>query len=761
MITETSSGKFYDLWFIVDGTRLTDKKDADFKWAPTGSIFSAYCICPGGQDGACKHIAAAMYSLHYCMYPEDKVPTEELCYWKKRETKTTCPMPVTDVKNFLESETEQKSHEEFLSGLKLSSVERKEIESSTRGQGESEAVKVANREIAAANSCSALDNSVQEQSNQNNVNLVQQNSNKVMKGVGGVANRLTPPIIVDFDLPLAINVTKWVTSKAGVTKLQDGWLPKTGARETNGVREGDESRLRSLLSQYQDVFTEQKGVIKGFEADIRVPTDTKHVFRKPYPVPYPKRDQVTEQLLSREDKGVYRKVESSTWASPMVTVVKESGDFRLCGDYKVTVNQFLEADPYPLPSTEELLSTIGPAKYFSKIDLANAFQQLKLSDGSKELLTVNTPIGLLQYERMPFGIKTAPQIFQRAMDEILNGIKGVVCYIDNILISSTDKERQYQILAEVLKRLEEYNVHARITKCSFIQESVEYLGHYIDAKGIHPLKEKGVYRKVESSTWASPMVTVVKESGDLRLCGDYKVTVNQFLEADPYPLPSIEELLSTIGPAKYFSKIDLANAFQQLKLSDGSKELLTVNTPIGLLQYERMPFGIKTAPQIFQRAMDEILNGIKGVVCYIDNILISSTDKERQYQILAEVLKRLEEYNVHARITKCSFIQESVEYLGHYIDAKGIHPLKEKVDALRNLPVPENVPELRAYLGMVNYYGKYIRHLASLTEPLNRLLKKDVEWIWDQECQDAFDQKQISGESCLVPYDPKKPFKAI
>lgn len=99
MITETNNGgKFYKLWFIADGTRSTDA-GAEHKWAPTaGSICSAYCLCPGGQDGACKHIAAAMYSLHDSMYPEGKAPTEELCYWKKRPTRTTCPLPVTDVK---------------------------------------------------------------------------------------------------------------------------------------------------------------------------------------------------------------------------------------------------------------------------------------------------------------------------------------------------------------------------------------------------------------------------------------------------------------------------------------------------------------------------------------------------------------------------------------------------------------------------------------------------------------------------------------
>ena len=143
-------------------------------------------------------------------------------------------------------------------------------------------------------------------------------------------------------------------------------------------------------------------------------------------------------------------VKSSEWASPQVTVVKPSGDFRLCGDYKVTVNQVLKSDPYPLQSANDLFATLNGAKYFSKIDLTDAFQQLKLSDRSKALLTVNTIMGLLTCNRLPYGIKTAPQILQRVMDEMLKGIEGVTCYIDDILICSNTETEHYDVLRQVL-----------------------------------------------------------------------------------------------------------------------------------------------------------------------------------------------------------------------------------------------------------------------------------------------------------------------
>ncbi|KAK3711153.1 hypothetical protein QZH41_006518 [Actinostola sp. cb2023] len=135
--------------------------------------------------------------------------------------------------------------------------------------------------------------------------------------------------------------------------------------------------------------------------------------------------------------------------------------------------------------------------------------------------------------------------------------------------------------------------------------------------------------------------------------------------------------------------------------------------------------------------------------------------KEEHYEILEEVLKRLQGHNIHARITKCSFFQESVDYLGHLIDSKGIHPLKIKVEALLNLPAPMDVAELKAFLGMANYYGKYIAHLSTMLDPLNHLLKKGTPWKWTKDCENAFRtcKQSISEDSCLVPFDPKKPIK--
>ena len=250
------------------------------------------------------------------------------------------------------------------------------------------------------------------------------------------------------------------------------------------------AHLDSLLTEYDSVFSDNVGEIQGFEADVHIDDDVQPIFKKAYQVPFAIRDRIKAQLQTGIDKGVFTVVKSSEWASPQVNVVKPSGDFRLCGDYKVTVNQVLKSDPYPLQSANDLFATLNGAKYFSKIDLTDAFQQLKLSDRSKALLTVNTIMGLLTCNRLPYGIKTAPQIFQRMMDEMLKGIEGVTCYIDDILICSNTETEHYDVLKQVLCRLQEHNVRARMNKCCFLQSSIDYLGHHIDAEGVHPTKSK-------------------------------------------------------------------------------------------------------------------------------------------------------------------------------------------------------------------------------------------------------------------------------
>ena len=275
------------------------------------------------------------------------------------------------------------------------------------------------------------------------------------------------------------------------------------------------------------------------------------------------------------------------------------------------------------------------------------------------------------------------------------------------------------------------------------------------------LESEGVLEKVDFSDWAAPVVVVPKKDGKVRLCGDYKVTVNPVLDIDQYPLPRSEELFATLAGGTHFTKLDLTHAYQQLILDEDSRKFVTINTHRGLYRYTRLPFGIASAPAIFQKTMDMILQGMQRVICYIDDILITGKTKAEHLKNVVAVLQKFREHGLRVKKQKCEFLQPCVEYLGHNIDAKGLHVLKSKVEAITNAPIPRNVQELRSFLGLLNYYGRFIPNLASILHPLNELLRKDVEWVWSTECNKAFElaKEKLVSADVLMHYDSTLPVK--
>ena len=235
----------------------------------------------------------------------------------------------------------------------------------------------------------------------------------------------------------------------------------------------------------------------------------------------------------------------------------------------------------------------------------------------------------------------------------------------------------------------------------------------------------------------------------------YAVTIKSRL-IDKYPLPRSVDLFATLSGGQYFSKIDLSQAYQQMLVDTASKELLTINTHRGLYQYNRLPFGVASAPAVFQQAMDTIL---QGVHCYLDDILVTGRNTEEHLCNLEEVLKRLAAEGITVRSDKCKFLGKQVQYLGHIVDKQGIHTDSQKVQAICDAPSPENVQQLRALLGLINYYGKFIPNLATVIHPLNHLLKKNVKWEWSDKCEKAFEivKSRLLSSTVLVHYDSKLP----
>ena len=252
----------------------------------------------------------------------------------------------------------------------------------------------------------------------------------------------------------------------------------------------------------------------------------------------------------------------------------------------------------------------------------------------------------------------------------------------------------------------------------------------------HPLESGGIMEKVEFSEWATPMVHVPKADGTTRSCGDYAVTVNPQLNVPRYPIPLPEDVFVKSRGGQRFTKLDLKSAYQQLPLDPDSQHFITINTHRGLYRYKRLPFGIASPPAIFQRTMEIILQGLENVACIQDDNLITGKD-DCHIKTLNMVLKRLDDYGLRLQLNKCKFMQKSPTYMGCIISADGISPTDEKIEAIRQAPRPENTTQLRAFLGMVNYHGKFIRNLSSILQPLNQLLEKNQEFAWSPMCEEA------------------------
>ncbi len=327
-------------------------------------------------------------------------------------------------------------------------------------------------------------------------------------------------------------------------------------------------------------------------------------------------------------------------------------------------------------------------------------------------------------------------------------------------------------ISRLISQYDVFGDHPKI--CNVLRHDVKVLPGTFPIKQspyrVNPRKREQMQEEVQylleqglaipsSSPWASPCLLVPKEDGQLRFCTDYR-RVNAVTIPDAYPLPRVDDLIDEVGQAKFVTKLDLLKGYYQIALTERAQIVSAFITPFGPFQYVVAPFGMRNCPATFQRAMKKIMQGLKGVLVYLDDILIFSHDWDDHLYQIQNVLSRLQEANLTVKLAKSTFGAATVSYLGHQIGQGSVRPKTANVDAVLKYPTPTTRRELRRFLGMAGFYLRFCPNFADAAGPLTRLTSGNVAYEWTPACQHAFNQLKnlLAREPVLRAADFSKPF---
>ncbi|KAK2725150.1 hypothetical protein QYM36_001561 [Artemia franciscana] len=272
------------------------------------------------------------------------------------------------------------------------------------------------------------------------------------------------------------------------------------------------------------------------------------------------------------------------------------------------------------------------------------------------------------------------------------------------------------------------------------------------SKIVHPRCFKDCLQVTHPTDWVNSLVIVEKPDKSLRICIDPH-DLNKAIKRPHHPMPTFDEAIQKHEGAKFFTKLDARHGYWSLVLDEESSELTTFATPFGRFKFRRMPFGLISTQDEFQRRMEEAFEGVPGFSVIVDNIIISGKSETEHDVNTRAALTRARERTVKLNKAKCILKSKSIPYFGHVISKDGIHPDPNKVNALKEMPRPRNREELQTLLGMLNYLSRYIPNLSSQNEPL-QTLSKQHKFVWEEVHDNAFDTIKKSICSTISPFNP-------
>ncbi|UYV73872.1 hypothetical protein LAZ67_11001220, partial [Cordylochernes scorpioides] len=435
---------------------------------------------------------------------------------------------------------------------------------------------------------------------------------------------------------------------------------------------------------------------------------------------------------------------------------------------------------------------VYPSKTYNKNPNSN---RNRTEDGRPICFKCNKPGHVARYCRVRFVriVEEDPIVTQDKVEEEIRMDNGTqksrpLLYSDpaevNLMEESEQKEHeepQFQInenlaytekeqLKQVLERYEDL-FSSGLGRSNLAK-------HRIDTEGAKPIKHKpyrvsakereiikeqidemlrdGIIRP-SSSPWSFPVILVKKRDGKYRFCVDYR-KLNDVTVKDVYPIPRIDEVLDTLQGSKYFSAIDLKSGYWQVEVEEKDKEKTAFTTAHGLYEFNVMPFGLCNAPATFERNMENMLGNLRWQIClcYLDDVIIYSSDFSTHLKRIEAVLKCFREANLKLNNKKCQFAFEELEILGHITNQHGIKPAEHNIKAIRDFPRPKKIKEVQSFLGMCSYYRKFIKGFSKIADPLTSLIKKNVPFTWTENQEKAFQTLKVAliNPPILGHFDP-------
>ncbi|UYV82933.1 hypothetical protein LAZ67_22001433 [Cordylochernes scorpioides] len=423
------------------------------------------------------------------------------------------------------------------------------------------------------------------------------------------------------------------------------------------------------------------------------------------------------------------------------------------------INAFVEAEDgeYIIEENHKMFQTNGLRLARSLINVVNKETYIWITNPYPR------PLKILKNQTLCFGSQPAEV---NLMEESEQKEHEEPQFQINENLAYTEKEQLKQVLERYEDLFSSGLGRSNLAKHRIDTEGAKPIKHKpyrVSAKEREIIKEQidemlrdGIIRP-SSSPWSFPVILVKKRDGKYRFCVDYR-KLNDVTVKDVYPIPRIDEVLDTLQGSKYFSAIDLKSGYWQVEVEEKDKEKTAFTTAHGLYEFNVMPFGLCNAPATFERNMENMLGNLRWQIClcYLDDVIIYSSDFSTHLKRIEAVLKCFREANLKLNNKKCQFAFEELEILGHITNQHGIKPAEHNIKAIRDFPRPKKIKEVQSFLGMCSYYRKFIKGFSKIADPLTSLIKKNVPFTWTENQEKAFQTLKVAliNPPILGHFDP-------